>query len=370
MSSYEDTSELSLTVGLLGANHQITKLMGESLGTPGQQSDLQFFNRLDLQTKVVFTAVAPVGYPDKIKSLIQTCAITEMHVMCIDCETGITPEIGEIMVLMDLFAQHYQTQYLAVIGGITSSNEWRKEEIVAQLDKLTQSTKLHGIEVISLGSRPDYEHLKEHLFTIGSNSSNARKSSETSAETPVKVLVDHVFPVKGIGTVLLGLVKSGVVRAGEMYDLAPDQTKVILRSIQKFDRDFKEAYVGDRVGLALKGMKSPELDRNTIFCSLNSMEKTNQATGTLSVSPFYKPQNPKGQISPEDTRNYHLVADLAISPIKLVGGDSISPGKSGTLELKLDKPLAHDAQGLRGIMADFGPFTKKLRIVGYFQQKI
>ncbi len=368
MSSYEDTSELSLTVGLLGANHQITKLVGEALGTPGQQSDLQFYNRLDLKLNCVFTAVAPIGYPDKIKSLIQACSETQMHIMCIDCETGITPEIGEIMVLMDLFAQYYQTQYLAVIGGINSSTEWRKEEIITQLQKLTHPTKLRGIEIIPLESRPDYEHLKERLFTMGSNSSSARKSSESSAEAPVKVLVDHVFPVKGIGTVLLGLVKSGIVHAGEMYDLAPGETKVILRSIQKFDRDFKEAFVGDRVGLALKGMKSPDLDRNTVFCSLNSMKKTDHATGTLSVSPFYKPQNPNGQISPEDTRNYHLVADLAISPIKLVGGDSISPGKSGSLDLKLEKPLAYDAQGLRGIMADFGPFSKKLRIIGYFHQ--
>ncbi|MHA1618286.1 MAG: hypothetical protein ACTSVZ_03325, partial [Promethearchaeota archaeon] len=369
MSDNEDISEISLTVGLLGANHQITKLVGEALGTPGQQSDLQFFNRLDLKLHIVFTAVAPIGYPDKIKSLIQACAITEIHVMCIDCETGITPEIGEIMVLMDLFAQHYQTQYLAVIGGINSSNEWRKEEILAQLQKLTHPTKLRGIEVISLGSRPDYEHLKERLYSIGSNSDIHSKSKDESEEVPVKVLVDHVFPVKGIGTVLLGLVKSGIVRAGEMYNLAPGQTKVILRSIQKFDRDFKVAYIGDRVGLALKGMKSPDLDRNTVFCSVNSMKQTDSAIGTFTVSPFYKPQHPSGKISPEDTRNYHLVADLAITPVKLVGGDSISPGKSGSLELKLDKPLAHDDQGLKGILADFGPFTKKLRIVGYFQQK-
>ncbi|TFH30558.1 MAG: hypothetical protein E4G98_01830 [Promethearchaeota archaeon] len=236
------------------------------------------------------------------------------------------------------------------------------------MQKLTRPTKLNGIDVILLESRPDYEHLKEILFTMGSNASNIRKSSPTSADDPVKVLVDHVFPVKGIGMVLLGLVTSGIVRAGEMYDLAPVQNKVILRSIQKFDRDFKEAFVGDRVGLALKGLKSPDLDRNTVFCSLNSMKKADHATGILFVSPFYKPQNPTGQISPEDTRNYHLVADLAISPIKLLGGDSISPGKFGTLDIKVEKPLAHDAQGLRGIVADFGPFTKKLRIVGYFQQ--
>ncbi|MHA1889174.1 MAG: hypothetical protein ACTSX0_14210, partial [Promethearchaeota archaeon] len=69
-----DKPELSLTIGLLGANHEITKLVGEALGSPGQRSDLQFYNRLDSSLNCVFTAVAPIGYPEKVKSLIQTCA--------------------------------------------------------------------------------------------------------------------------------------------------------------------------------------------------------------------------------------------------------------------------------------------------------
>ncbi|WP_457556501.1 hypothetical protein [Candidatus Harpocratesius sp.] len=373
MSNTAEASELSITVGLLGANHQITKLVGESLGSPGQKSDLQFYNRLDTSLQCVFTAVAPIGYPDKVKSLIQTCAETDIHVMCVDCETGITPEIGEIMVVMDLFVQYYHIMPIAIIGGITKKNEWQKGNIKTQLTKFTEQTHLKGMRILSLEQRQDYEQLKEILMEMGKEIAETRasKSSELSNDKinePVKVLIDHVFPVKGVGTVVLGLVKRGIVRIGEMYDLAPVQSKIILRSIQKFDRDFKTAYIGDRVGLALKGVKAANLDRNTVFCSLNSMEKTAEIKGTLNVSPFFKPQHPSGCISPEDTRNYHLIVDLAISPVKLLDGDNIAPGKAGKLHLKLDKPLVHDKQGLRGILAEFGPFQKKLRIVGYFHQ--
>ncbi len=363
-----DKPELSLTIGLLGANHEITKLVGEALGSPGQRSDLQFYNRLDSSLNCVFTAVAPIGYPEKVKSLIQTCAETEIHVMCVDCSTGITPEIGEIMVLMDIFAQYYQTHPIAIIGGINKKNEWQKENIQVQLSKFTAQTNLKGMEILFLEQRSDYDHFKEKLFQVGKVIAQKRQTTADEKSEVVKVLIDHVFPVKGVGTVVLGLVKRGVVRAGEMYDLAPVQNKVILRSIQKFDRDFKTAYVGDRVGLALKGVKAPELDRNTVFSTLNSMEKTAEVKGTLNVSPFFKPQHPSGCITPEDTRNYHLIVDLAISPIKLIDGDAIAPGKHGHLHLKLEKPLVHDKEGLRGIIAEFGPFQKKLRIVGYFHQ--
>lgn len=335
MQSSGDTSELSLTVGLCGSNPQITKLIGEALGSPGQQSDLQFYNRLDLKLNCVFTAIAPIGYPDKLKSLIQACAETEIHVMCIDCETGITPEIGEIMVLMDIFAERFHTQYIATISGITGSNQWRKAEILSQLKKLTATTNLKGMEVFILEQRQDYDQLKEKLYEMGKDSYHIKQAATNAQNQPSKVLIDHVFPVKGIGTVLLGLVKQGIVRAGEMYDLAPVQNKVILRSIQKFDRDFKDASVGDRVGLALKGVKADLIDRNTIFCSLNSMKKGEKITGTLYVSPFYRPMHESGKISPEDTRNYHLVAGLAISPVKLEAGDAIGPGQSGNLQINI-----------------------------------
>ena len=47
-----DKKERSITVGLLGANHEVTQRIGEALGTPGQRSDLQFYNRLDTKIGV------------------------------------------------------------------------------------------------------------------------------------------------------------------------------------------------------------------------------------------------------------------------------------------------------------------------------
>jgi selenocysteine-specific elongation factor len=359
----EEIKELSITVGLLGANHEITKLIGESLGSPGTKSDMQFFNRLDDKLHAVFTAVSPIGYPDKVKTLIQTCAETQIHIMVIDAETGITAEIGEIMVVMDLFARYYGTQTLVVIGGITSSNEWRIPEIQKHLPQLVKNTALKGIPIYPLQSREDFTTLKGQIYTLASQNTSQESESPESPLAYSKVLIDHAFPVKGVGCVVLGLVAHGEIHAGQMYDLMPTQPKVILRSIQKFDRNFKTASVGDRVGLALKGVRAETIDRNSIFCSLGSMTVSDSFQAKIEVSPYYK-----GTISPKEKKAFHLIADLGISAIKLKSGVDIAPGHSGVIELELEKPLVHDAQGVRGIIADFGPFENKLRIVGYLEQ--
>jgi hypothetical protein len=99
---------------------------------------------------------------------------------------------------------------------------------------------------------------------------------------------------------------------------------------------------------------------------LNSLTTSNQFKAKVQISLYYKPST--GKISPNDPRQYHIIADLGITPVKFITGDEIAPGKEGIIEFKLEKELPHDPKGLRGIIADFGPFEKKLRIVGYFEQ--
>jgi selenocysteine-specific elongation factor len=363
----EGNTERSFSIGLLGANHELTKLVGEALGSPGTVSDLQFYNRLDNAMKCVFTAVAPIAYPDKIKPLVQVCSLCDIQIMIIDCELGITPEIGELMVLMDIYAQHFGSKYIGVIGNINEKTEWQLEQIQKQLPQLIGKTTIKDMEFIPLKNREDYANLKKKISEIGFSSLENEESDSSSCQ----VLIDHTFPVKGVGCVILGLVKKGTLKAGEMYDLIPIHEKpkrIILRSIQKQDRDYKTANQGDRVGLALKGVKAEEIDRNTMLCTLDAYKTSDKIKAEIDVSPYYKPVGIDGVISSKENKTYHIISELGNTPVKLIEGDEIKPGNKGVITLELEKCLPHDKDGLRGVIVDLGPFTKNLRIIGYFQQ--
>jgi hypothetical protein len=105
---------------------------------------------------------------------------------------------------------------------------------------------------------------------------------------------------------------------------------------------------------------------------MNSVEPISKKCKiSLEVSPYYTAQSDSGKISHLNKKVFHISSDLATTPVKITGGDEIKPGKSGVLELELGKPLAKPLDGcIRGIMADFCPFDKKLRIVGYYHQLI
>ncbi len=81
-----------------------------------------------------------------------------------------------------------------------------------------------------------------------------------------RVDVDHAFPVKGIGTVALGIVTKGNVKVHDMlYSTSGKQVSV--KSIQSQDVDIQEAGIGTRVGLALKGAEPEDIDKGDLLLS-------------------------------------------------------------------------------------------------------
>jgi selenocysteine-specific translation elongation factor len=95
----------------------------------------------------------------------------------------------------------------------------------------------------------------------------------SAAETPgpVRVPLDHAFPVKGVGAVALGVVRQGTLHAHDKLQLWPTPKVVEVRSIQVHDIDRKEAGSGERVGAALKGIEADEISRGQVLAPEGSM---------------------------------------------------------------------------------------------------
>ncbi len=70
------------------------------------------------------------------------------------------------------------------------------------------------------------------------------------------------FDVKSVGTVILGIIKSGTVKKHDKVLVEPLGKEVMIKGIQSQDRDFDSAEAGMRVGLNLKGVEADELKEN------------------------------------------------------------------------------------------------------------
>jgi selenocysteine-specific translation elongation factor len=211
----------------------IDKELGPLIGKKGNETSMSFYNR-----KVgndIIVAIAPSDLAGKFYALPNTMILAEQIV--IDT-SAIDSLFGEVLIAASL------------------------------LDKKIIFTKDSDISKMISGLQ-----LPEHAFVSREELLAAIESypSKTSAES-VKVEIDRCFNVKGVGTVLLGVVTRGVLKKHDKL-LKPGK-EVVVRSIQCQDEDVESADLGSRVGIAAKGITEDDIRKGDVLSTTSIPGRT------------------------------------------------------------------------------------------------
>jgi len=217
-----------LTVGIF---HD--ELLGKELGKKGTESDIIMFNRKT--DDCVMSFMSPVE--DKLTT--KTQIISTIDVAIISCDQ-VTSEIGETILILDS---------VGITNGMIVVPEFSD---TTQIKTLIKDTSLKNFIIIE----KNIPKIMEKLEKI---------NPERNLSSPAVVIVDHSFSVKGVGEIILGVVKQGILHKHDKMILLPINKEVVIRSIQMQDKNFDEANSGCRVGLAIKGATVDEMKRGSLF---------------------------------------------------------------------------------------------------------
>jgi selenocysteine-specific translation elongation factor len=240
---------LNLTVGVFGDQE-----LAKRLGKKGTTNDIAIYNHAS--SEGVFTFVCPNS--DKIQPLMQALNMIDVPILVAN---SLTKEIGEMIV------------------GISEMG-FEKGFII--------STIAESIQPMIKGTPLE-------KFEMSNETSIRQKLLDLKIERPTSPLlipVDNYFNVKGIGTVVLGLVKSGTVRLHDKLMIEPLGREVLIKGIQANDQDIDEAGPGKRVGLNLKGVEADEIKRGNVVCE--SMEKSSDLKLKFAKSRYSKEEIKEG----------------------------------------------------------------------------
>ena len=278
-----------LTIGIFHDE----KLGGE-LGKKGTASDILMFNRKT--DDCVFTFMSPIE--DKLTT--KTMIISTSDAAIISCEQ-ITPEVGETILLLDS---------VGIKNGIIIVPEYSD---TTQLEKLIKDTSLQNFII----TNKDMPKIMQILSEI---------NPERDTSAPVSIIVDHSFSVKGVGEVILGVVKQGKIHKHDKMLLIPINKEVVVRSIQMQDKDFDEATAGCRVGLAIKGASAEEMKRGSVFTVEEGAKTDTKFTLKFTKNSFY-PELKKGV--------FHLTVGMQSIPVNIT---EIAENK---ISIEAEKPVCY-----------------------------
>ena len=265
------------------------------LGKKNTESDIAMFSRkLD---ECIFTFMYPVE--DKLSAKSQIISSTDAAVVNFG---GITRELGETLVMLDA---------LGISNGIAVTSPY------ANSDQISTFTKNTSLESFIIGKRDPIR-----ILEVLRNFQPRREATSATI-----IVVDQSFSVKGVGEVILGFVKKGIVRKYDKLMLLPANKEVIVRSIQMQDEDYEEAQAGSRVGLAIKGVTIEEMKRGSLLCPADIAKTATDLNLSFKKSPFYSDEVREGP--------FHATVGMQTVPITITEADSSS------IRFKSEKPFAY-----------------------------
>jgi selenocysteine-specific translation elongation factor len=239
---------MHLTVGIFGDQE-----LAKRLGKKGTTNDIAIYNHGS--SEGVLTYVCPNS--EKIQPLLQVLNMIDVPVIAIK---GMTKEIGEILIGID-------------------EMKFKKGFIITDVKETVQ-------QFIKGTSLENFEFTDERELRTKLLETKIERGDET------EVPIDNYFNVKGIGTVILGMVRNGKVNLHDKLFIEPLGREVTVKGIQSQDKDIKETEPGMRVGLNLKGVEVDEIKRGFVLCK--STKKSNEIKIRFSKNKFFKQEISKG----------------------------------------------------------------------------
>lgn len=287
--------------------------IASNFGKKGTVTDLSLYDRKE--SDIIKTWVTPSGFPDKIQPLFQAINLAEFvifHVNKLDKFTG------EQIIALDSLKKD---------RGILSHT--------FDVDELKLDAMIKGT-VIEKYAKVDQSKIKEEID----------KFEPISIEGKSKMVIDHCFDVKGVGTVILGKITSGKIKQYDNLKLYPAGINVLIKSIQMHDDPVVESICPARVGLAVKGVKPDDVGRGDVISEEDAIDIKSEIELDFKKNQYYKS---------DISENQGCLVNIGLQ-IKAAKLSSISP-----LRLSFEKPIVCNAGDIAVILK---PESTAIRIVG------
>jgi selenocysteine-specific translation elongation factor len=287
------------------------------LGKKGQSSDITTYD--SKKDDKIMTYVIPTGFPDKIQPLITAVNLGEYSIVNVD---KLDKYLGEQIVALDLLK--LDKGFILHSYGVDSEG----------LKSLLKNTVASSFKI-----EQDIESLKQSINSL----------APMKRDGPTIINIDNIFNVKGVGVVVLGILKQGVIKVHDELTLFPQKKTVTIKSIQMHDKNVDESNSPARVGLALTGVSFDEITRGDILSSYPHVTSdVKELIIDFNMVPFYK-----NELS--ETHSYLLSIGTQIKSAK------IQKLESNKLKILSDSIFSFKAGDIAILL---NPDSRDIRIVG------
>jgi elongation factor 1-alpha len=250
----------------------------------GLTIDLRFL-KFETQ-KYFFTVIDAPGHSDFVKNMVTGASQADGAVLFVSAkrgefEAGIGPG-GQTREHAFLAYTLGVSQLVVAINKMDDPTvNWKKERYEEIKDEISRMLKMPGFKVEKIPFVP----------TSGWTGDNLVKKSEKMPwydgpvlleafdtfemppkplDKPLRLPLQDVYTIKGVGTVPVGRVETGVLKVGDEVIFTPSNVKGEVKSIETHHTKIPKAEPGDNVGFNVRGITRKDVRRGDVCAHPNN----------------------------------------------------------------------------------------------------
>jgi len=230
--------------------------------------------------KYFYTVIDCPGHRDFVKNMITGTSQADAAIFVVSAKQGegVQEQTREHAFLMKVMGVG---QLVVAINKMDTTNydQKRYEEVVADVKKLLSSigfkadelpfvpvSGLQGDNVFKKSDKMPWYKGSTLVDTMDANI----KVPEQPTNKPLRIPIQDVYNITGVGTVPVGRVETGILKEGETLIFEPSGAKGEVKTIEMFHKKQPEAKPGDNIGFNIRGVGKGDIKRGDVAGHVNN----------------------------------------------------------------------------------------------------
>lgn len=236
--------------------------------------------------KYFFTIIDAPGHRDFVKNMITGASQADAAILAVSAkkgefEAGMSPE-GQTREHLILAKTMGIDQIIVAVTKMDLTeppyDEKRYKEIVDTLTKFMKSfgfkmDKVKFVPVVSPTGENitrKSENMKWYTGSTLEEYLDALEMPPKPVDKPLRIPIQEVYSISGVGVVPVGRVETGVLKVGDKIVFMPVGKVAEVRSIETHHTKMDKAEPGDNIGFNVRGVEKKDIKRGDVAGSPNA----------------------------------------------------------------------------------------------------
>ena len=227
----------------------------------------------DFQTqKYYFTIIDAPGHKDFVKNMITGASQADAAVLVLSAADGVQAQTREHVILANVLGIR---QIIVGVNKMDKVNYDQKKFEEAKAGAISLFTPL-GIKTDAITFVPYSAQMGDNVKAKSSKMGwytgptllealDALKVPDKPLDKPLRLPIQDVYSISGFGTVPVGRVETGVLKAGDAVVIMPSGIKTEVKSIEMHHQALQKAEPGDNIGFNIKNVAKSDVKRGDVI---------------------------------------------------------------------------------------------------------